>query len=242
MSSKNEIRDIIEAVEKIIRKSYPESEIISIEIDEEKAHGIVSIIDLHHISIRFEINENGIDMENKQEYFDSIENDQLKWWDRLVVDERFYNPLVPVIYWFSGEYRFLSNFYPTQSPSHSVEHHYQAAKVKEGKELDFIREQIINASSAGQAKKLGGKVDLRENWESIKEEIMRKLLAEKFYLNEDLKKQLIQTGNAYLIEGTLWHDNFYGICIKKNCERCSKIKGLNRLGVMLMELREIIKG
>lgn len=169
------------------------------------------------------------------------EDDISKWRDRLVLDHRFYKPELPLIYWFYGEYRFLSNFFYVDHPSPSTEHHYQAAKVKAGETFDFMRDQILNAKSAGEAKKLGGNVPLREDWERVKDDVMRFLVAEKFTANEELKQKLLQTGDAYLIEGTTWHDNVWGICIKKDCEKCSKIKGLNRLGVILMEQREILR-
>ena len=53
-----------------------------------------------------------------------------------------------------------------------------------------------------------------------------------------LQDMLLNTGDAYLVEGNSWHDNYWGICLLKSCPRCDDKKGRNKLGVFLMELRE----
>ena len=77
---------------------------------------------------------------------------------------------------------------------------------------------------------------MRHNWDKIKFTIMRACLARKFAIPE-FKKKLLDTGYTYLIEGTTWHDNEYGICIKKECKRCADKTGSNMLGILLMEKR-----
>jgi ribA/ribD-fused uncharacterized protein len=130
---------------------------------------------------------------------------------------------------FSGEYDFLSNFYPSVIyPDHiqypTVEHAYQAQKT-----LDPIaRELIRNCETPGQAKRLGNKVLLREDWEQIKVYTMHQLLEMKFSIPE-LGKKLLETGNAELIEGNNWGDTFWGM---------SNGKGSNALGGCL----EIVRG
>ena len=47
---------------------------------------------------------------------------------------------------------------------------------------------------------------------------------------------LLSTGDQELIEGTWWHDKFWGICI---CTKCAN-KGDNNLGKILMTVREEI--
>src|SRR5579864_1848661 len=82
---------------------------------------------------------------------------------------------------FTGEYRFLSNFWPcsityeaTDYPS--VEHAFQAAKTLNQNERLLIR----SLPSPAQAKRAGKKVVLRPDWEQTKVGIMRSLLHEKF--------------------------------------------------------------
>ena len=74
---------------------------------------------------------------------------------------------------------------------------------------------------------------VRKDWDEKKVGFMRWGLEEKFK-DEVLKEMLISTGDMYIIEGNLWHDNFWGSC---TCEKCGD-KGENRLGKMLMEIRE----
>ena len=61
---------------------------------------------------------------------------------------------------------------------------------------------------------------------------MKELLMAKFSQNEDLKKKLLDTGDATLIEGNTWGDKYWGVC---------KGVGKNRLGELLMEVREELK-
>ena len=135
---------------------------------------------------------------------------------------------------FDGEYAFLSNFYFSPMVIDNVvyttnEHFFQAMKSLNPKE----RQAIALAPTPGKAKRLGGKVSLRKDWEDIKEEVMLIGLRHKFS-NPDLRKKLLATGNEELIEGTTWHDNYWGIC---RCEACGG-RGKNRLGKLLMQVRE----
>lgn len=129
---------------------------------------------------------------------------------------------------FSGEYSFLSNFY--YSPityGHltypTSEHAFQAAKTED--KADELK--IQKASTPGQAKKLGRKVTLIEDWERDKRRIMKSVLRRKFK-NLELSIRLKQTGDAELIEGNTWGDTYWGVC---------KGKGKNHLGKLLMDVR-----
>ena len=135
---------------------------------------------------------------------------------------------------FEGEYAFLSNFYFSPMIIDNVvyttnEHFFQAMKSLNPKE----RQAIVLAPTPGRAKRLGRKVSLRKDWEDIKEEVMLTGLRHKFS-NPELRKKLLATGNEELIEGTTWHDNYWGIC---DCEACGG-QGKNRLGKLLMQVRE----
>ena len=135
---------------------------------------------------------------------------------------------------FEGEYAFLSNFYFSPMIIDNVvyttnEHYFQAMKSLNPKE----RQAIVLAHTPGKAKHLGRKVSLRKDWEDIKEEVMLTGLRHKFS-NPELRKKLLATGNEELIEGTTWHDNYWGIC---DCETCGG-QGKNRLGKILMQVRE----
>ena len=180
---------------------------------------------------------------NKENKFElEKETDRSIWWNRLDIDDRFYNPEYPIIDWFFDEYRYLSNYHIQpiiyNGKSYiSTENAYQASKTT----LEEAHEDIRLASSPGKSKKLGQLVKLRPDWEEVKEQIMREVVWLKFNADADLANKLISTNNAYLIEGTVWHDNFYGICLKKNCEKCEHKIGKNILGKILMETRKRLK-
>lgn len=130
---------------------------------------------------------------------------------------------------FTDNYAFLSNFYPSpfiwngfSFPTN--EHFYQALKCKTFEQFWYIR----RASTPGKAKRYGQKCNLREDWEDVKLDVMWLGLTLKFSQNQDLKSQLIGTGDAILIEGNTWGDRYWG--------QCEGI-GNNHLGIMLMSLR-----
>ena len=110
---------------------------------------------------------------------------------------------------FRQEYRFLSNFWPCiiryeMFTYRSVEHAYQAAKCA----LPSDQQTVRDADSAGMAKRLGKEVIIRADWSQIKLEVMADLLWQKFVLNPDLRKRLLETGDRELIEGNTWKDTY----------------------------------
>ena len=140
---------------------------------------------------------------------------------------------------FDGEYAFLSNFYPSPFTINGItyqtnEHYFQSQKTLGEEE----KQEIINAPTPGFAKNLGRNCTLRDDWELNKNRVMYKGLVAKFTENPDLTKKLLATKDAYLIEGNLWHDNIWGDC---QCYMCRHKTGENRLGQMLMAIRDKFK-
>jgi ribA/ribD-fused uncharacterized protein len=84
---------------------------------------------------------------------------------------------------------------------------------------------------------MGRTVTLRSDWEEVKLGIMSLGLSLKFK-DPELKRMLLETGDAELIEGTTWHDRIWGIC---TCNECGG-KGKNQLGNLLMTRRAILRG
>jgi ribA/ribD-fused uncharacterized protein len=127
-------------------------------------------------------------------------------------------------YFNKEEYGWLSNFerigiiidgnwYNTN------EHYYQSQKANS----DINREWIRNAPSPYLAMMAGRSLREKEkksNWDNIKFDIMEKGLFAKFSQNEELKKKLIETGDAKLYWG---------------------VKGEDRLGKLLMKVREELR-
>ena len=126
---------------------------------------------------------------------------------------------------FSGEYDFLSNFYM----------------------IPLVYEGITytNSEAAFQAAKIfypGDKgrraITLRSDWESVKDGIMLDILRAKFKQNPHLRRLLIETGDAVLVEGNTWHDCYWGDC---HCPKCQSKPGKNMLGKLLMKVRNELK-
>ena len=80
---------------------------------------------------------------------------------------------------------------------------------------------------------------IREDWENVKYDCMKKVVLAKFKQNEDCLKDLFATADMELIEDTTgWHDNIWGEC---TCEECKLKEHQNLLGKILMEVREELK-
>jgi ribA/ribD-fused uncharacterized protein len=135
---------------------------------------------------------------------------------------------------FTGQYRFLSNFWPVSiafdgETYSSVEHAYQAAKT-----LDLVmRAWVRDQGTPAAARRLGGTLDLRPGWAAVRIEIMRDLLRRKFK-DFRLREALLATGDSFLVEGNAWDDRFWG--------QSPIGRGQNHLGRLLMEVRAEIQG
>lgn len=130
---------------------------------------------------------------------------------------------------FEGEYRFLSNFGKGQIEYEgevylTSEHFFQAAKTINDAEQRFVR----LSATPGEAKRRGKKITMREDWDEVKDGIMRKALRLKFEQNPELAKKLLATGDQELVEGNNWGDAYWGVCFGN---------GQNKLGLLLQELR-----
>lgn len=144
---------------------------------------------------------------------------------------------------FDKEHRFLSNFFYVPGGVYSeedgiiyptVEHAYQAAKTKDKLAKIFIKQLL----TPNEAKQYGRDLELRDDWQLVREDIMKDLILIKFR-NNDLRKKLISTEDAELIEGNNWGDAFWGQILKKGSNKPGK--GLNKLGKILMEVRDYYK-
>ena len=128
---------------------------------------------------------------------------------------------------FRGAYDFLSNFYPAPITYNGLvfqnnEAAFQVAKCPE-RSAEFC---FLNPS---EAKRLGRRVKLRNDWDQIKDMVMYEICKAKFRQNPDLAERLISTSNFELIEGNNWGDHIWGVCDGY---------GENRLGKILMRIRE----
>lgn len=115
---------------------------------------------------------------------------------------------------FSGEFRFLSNFYMVRVRHErhyyqSAEHAYQATKMRYEKD----RERVARCRTPGSAKRMARSREMREDWEGEKLEKMRTIVIRKFQQHDDLRDKLLATGDRELREGNTYR------CISKDCER-----------------------
>ena len=133
----------------------------------------------------------------------------------------------------SEKYREFSSFYPAPISLEgkvypTVEHYLQAMKFPG--DIDY-QELIRRSKDAMTAKKLGTISDpsrpIRPDWETIRDDIMRRGLDAKFRQNPELGLLLTETGNRTLTEVST--DIYWGVGKAKS--------GKNRLGQLLAELR-----
>lgn len=136
------------------------------------------------------------------------------------------------IHEFRGENYFLSNFYASPVTYNGIT--YQNNESAFQSQKDLSRSHEFAKLPPNKAKSLGRRVKLRPDWEQVKESIMYDIVRAKFSQNPKLKQKLIATGDAKLIEGNYWHDNYWGNC---TCNRCRNKTGLNKLGEILMNIR-----
>lgn len=130
---------------------------------------------------------------------------------------------------FRGKYFFLSNFYvaPVEYQGLTYQNNeaaFQSAKAKNKKD----KEKFIDLLAA-EAKKLGRQIELRDDWEDVKIDVMHEVCMAKFTQNLLLKEKLLATGIEELVEGNNHGDTFWG---------CVDGKGENHLGKILMKVRE----
>ena len=132
----------------------------------------------------------------------------------------------------TGKWAPLSNFHK-ESHGKTAEHIFQAAKTDDKAE----RAHVLSREKPGQAKYAGKRVTLRKDWEETKEGFMEEILRRKFQ-DLSLRKLLDETGDAEIVEGNRWHDNFWGQCTCGKRAKCHPGQGKNTLGNLLMKIRE----
>ena len=136
---------------------------------------------------------------------------------------------------FKLEFAWLSNFYWHYRMEYTVEHEFQAAKAAGHNAA--LAKRILYADTPGKAKRMGRNAQLPRDWERDKDWIMKRALIHKFSLSP-MKEWLLATGEIPLAEGNFWHDNYWGSC---GCEKCKSTRGINRLGILLMEIRSELR-
>ena len=150
----------------------------------------------------------------------------------------------------SGNYRFMSNFYPSKFIEDDIEYNCSEQYFMKKKQEMFdptniiLANNILNNTNPKEIKKYGRQVKNYNDdvWINERYEIMKNGLRLKFSQNPDLKQSLLVTGNKNLYEASPY-DNIWGTGFNAN-ETLEKINnnkqnelGQNLLGRALEEIR-----
>ena len=134
-----------------------------------------------------------------------------------------------------GEYGYLATysnhgFFKDGIYWKTSEHYYQAQKFVEPE----VKLKIANAKTPKIASTIGRdrNLNLRSDWEEIKQNIMYDAVYFKFKQNEDILRKLLDTGNAKLVEATV-KENYWG-CGPNN-------DGQNNYGKILVRVRKQLR-
>jgi len=110
------------------------------------------------------------------------------------------------------------------------EHYFQAQKFP----LTLDAEQIRLVKTPKEAAKMGRERTrpLRADWQQVKDDIMQKAVLRKFETHADIREILLSTKDAEIVENS--PIDYYWGCGANG-------SGKNRLGIILMEVREILR-
>lgn len=130
----------------------------------------------------------------------------------------------------------FTNFYPAPIKLDgkiwpTTEHYFQAGKFPHNQSLQEAIRATMSPRDAFNFARQHDK-EKRPDWESVKDDIMRKALSAKFTQHAYLQQLLLATGNAQLVEASAL-DGYWGYGANK--------QGKNMLGKLLMELRNTLK-
>lgn len=112
------------------------------------------------------------------------------------------------------------------------EHYFQAQKFVNTDSIWY--EKINQVVTPKEAAKMGRNRShpLRKDWDKVKDEIMLKGVLTKFKTHSDLKEILLNTGDRLIVENS--PIDYYWGC-------GSDGSGKNKLGLILMEVRSILR-
>jgi hypothetical protein len=116
------------------------------------------------------------------------------------------------------------NYWPTS------EHYFQGQKFAGTPHEDQIRAAPTPKIAAEMGR--DRKRPLRPDWEQVKDDVMRRAVRAKFQTHADIREILLGTGDAPLVENA--PGDYYWGCGKDG-------SGKNRLGQILMEVREALR-
>ena len=133
------------------------------------------------------------------------------------------------------EYGCFSNFSPHEITLkgkcwRTTEHYFQAQKFAGTEHEEAVRQarSPMVAARMGRSRKR----PLRRDWESVKDKVMKQAVLCKFDTHQDIREILLSTGEQEIVEKTT-RDYYWGCGSKGN--------GKNKLGRILMQVRDILR-
>lgn len=136
------------------------------------------------------------------------------------------------IFEFTGDYRFLSNFYIVDFVWNGTLWPHSEAAYQAAKATTLADYKSFIKMKPGEAKRHGKVINIRSDWEEVKYDIMYEIVYAKFNQNPDITAKLLATGESQLEEGNNHGDRIWGVCPPRSSQ------GMNLLGKILMDIRE----
>lgn len=130
---------------------------------------------------------------------------------------------------------FLSNMFPCKIEYEGYTYNNVEAAFQAQKNSSHMYKYGLTFMDGKQAKREGRKIQLRPDWEEVKDFIMLNIVRAKFDQNKELRDKLLSIPKSELIEYNTWHDNYWGHC---TCPRCKDKAKYNILGIILLEVKE----
>ncbi len=112
----------------------------------------------------------------------------------------------------------------------TTEHYFQAQKFPNTPQCDRIRQVKTPKEAANMGR--DRQIPLRQDWEQVKDDIMRNAVLCKFETHTDIREILLATDDEEIVENA--PGDYYWGCGKDG-------SGKNMLGLILMEVRDILR-
>jgi ribA/ribD-fused uncharacterized protein len=110
------------------------------------------------------------------------------------------------------------------------EHYFQAQKFVGTPYLEQVRQTKTPKDAANMGRDRA--LPLRSDWNQVKDDVMRKAVLQKFRTHAEIREILLATGDEVLVENS--PIDYYWGCGKDG-------SGKNKLGQILMEIRELLR-
>ena len=144
---------------------------------------------------------------------------------------------------------YLSNWYPAPFVLDGISYSSTEQYIMYQKCILFgdkeSADKVLATDDTQEQQKIGrdSKGYIKEVWEGRRQIVAVRGLLAKFSQNEDLRKKLLDTGDAYLVE-CAYSDTAWACGIKLDDDKRHDVKnwrGQNILGFALMEVRSLLK-